>query len=189
MRSLPINDDTGYAPLPKLLHWITVVLVAAVWILGTWGDDLPDSVQTQAWIVHMSAGLLILAVACVRIPWRVASQPPQSEPTRLGTWLIEWTDPAARVMHYCLYGLLVAVPVAGIVLQFMRGHDLPVFGLFQIPSPFVPDKATAHLVKEVHEVLANALVILALFHMTAAIVHHVVFRDGTLERMLPRARR
>jgi hypothetical protein len=30
-------------------------------------------------------------------------------------------------------------------------------------------------VKEVHEVLVNLLVILALFHMTAALVHHWVF--------------
>lgn len=187
--SLPINDDPGYAPIPKLLHWVTVGLVAVAWVLGTWGDDLPKDVQTQAWIAHMSVGLVILVIAGIRIPWRVASPPPQAAPTRLGTWLIEWTDPVARIMHYCLYGLLVAVPVVGIVLQFTRGHPLPLFGLWEIPSPLMPDKPTARFVKEVHEVLANALVILGLFHMAAAIIHHVVFRDGTLLRMLPRARR
>jgi len=31
--------------------------------------------------------------------------------------------------------------------------------------------------------LANLLVILASFHMTAALVHHLVFGDSTLKRM------
>lgn len=43
-------------------------------------------------------------------------------------------------------------------------------------------------IKEIHETLANLLVILALLHMTAALVHHIVFRDGTLKCMLPHLR-
>jgi cytochrome b561 len=41
----------------------------------------------------------------------------------------------------------------------------------------------------VHEILANLLVILAVFHMAAALVHHIVFGDNTLRRMLPRLRK
>jgi cytochrome b561 len=88
-------------------------------------------------------------------------------------------------MHYVLYALLVLVPAAGIALQFARGHSLPIFGLADIPSPWIADKAFAGNVKEVHEVLANLLVILALFHITAALVHHWVFGDSALRRMLP----
>jgi cytochrome b561 len=81
--------------------------------------------------------------------------------------------------------LLVAVPAFGIALQFARGHALPLFGLGEIPSPWIADKAFAHNIKEAHEVLANVLVILAAFHMAAALVHHFVFGDNTLRRMLP----
>jgi cytochrome b561 len=62
-------------------------------------------------------------------------------------------------------------------------------GLGEIPSPWLADKAFAHSVKEVHEISANILVILAVFHMTAALVHHIVFGDNTLRRMLPRMRK
>jgi cytochrome b561 len=41
-------------------------------------------------------------------------------------------------------------------------------------------------VKEVHEVLAHALVILAAVHAGAALVHHWLLGDRTLVRMLPR---
>jgi cytochrome b561 len=89
-------------------------------------------------------------------------------------------------MHYLLYALLVLVPAAGIAPEFARGHPLPIFGLAEISSPWIADNAFASNVKEVHEVFANLLVILALFHMTAALVHHWVSGDSTLRRMLPR---
>jgi cytochrome b561 len=88
-------------------------------------------------------------------------------------------------MHYVLYGLLIVVPAFGIALQFARGYSLPLFGLGEIPSPWLADKAFAHSLKEVHEILANLLVILAVFHMA----DHIVFGDSTLRRMLPRLRR
>ena len=97
----------------------------------------------------------------------------------------KWLDPAAPIAHYGLYVLLVAVPVVGIVLQFARGDALPLFGLAEIPSPWLKDRAFAHSVKEVHEVLAHALVILAVMHAAAALIHHWIFRDRTLVRMLP----
>jgi cytochrome b561 len=97
----------------------------------------------------------------------------------------QWLDPAAQIAHYSLYVLLVAVPVVGVVLQFARGDALPLFGLAEIPSPWLKDRALAHSVKEVHEILAHALVVLAAFHAAAALIHHWVFRDRTLVRMLP----
>ena len=50
-------------------------------------------------------------------------------------------------------------------------------------------RAFARSVKDVHEVLANALAILACLHAAAALVHHWVFRDRTLVRMLPGSKR
>ena len=129
----------------------------------------------------ISAGVAILAVLVARLLWRLADPPPLPEPTVLGVWL-DW---AGRLAHYALYALLIAAPVAGIVVQFARGDALPLFGLFEVPSPWAADRAFARSVKDVHEVLANALVILASFHAAAALVHHWVFRDRTLVRMLP----
>jgi cytochrome b561 len=81
----------------------------------------------------------------------------------------------------------VAVPVAGIVLQFARGNAVSIFGLFDIVSPWTADRALARSVKEIHDILANTLVILAALHAAAAIFHTVVLRDRTLRRMLPGA--
>jgi cytochrome b561 len=82
--------------------------------------------------------------------------------------------------------LLVAVPIAGIVLQFARGDSLSIFGIVDIASPWpARDRAFAEGVKEVHELLAHSLLAVAGLHAVAALVHHWVFGDRTLVRMLP----
>lgn len=96
-----------------------------------------------------------------------------------------WGNRAGRIAHVALYLLLVAVPIVGIILQFARGNALPIFGLYEIASPWATDRAFSNSVKEIHEVLANALVILAGLHALAALVHHWLLKDQTLERMLP----
>ncbi len=87
-----------------------------------------------------------------------------------------------------IYALLIAIPVVGIVTLFARGHALPFFGLLEIASPWPADRAFAHKITEVHELLANAMMSLTGLHAAAALVHHYVLRDRTLLRMLPRFR-
>jgi cytochrome b561 len=180
------NSADGYGAIAQSLHWLTVVLVAIAWTLGTFDDVLPKgAARAVGLFIHISAGVAILVALVARVLWRMADPPPQPAPTTLGVW----AGTASRFAHYALYALLIAVPIAGIVLQFARGNALPLFGLAEIPSPWIADRTYARSVKEVHEVLANALAILAAFHAAAALVHHWVFRDRTLVRMLPDTRR
>ena len=64
------------------------------------------------------------------------------------------------------------MPIVGIVLQGIRSHYLEVSR-----SPWPADKAFAYAIKEAHEILANLLVILALFHMTAALLITGLWRE------------
>ena len=82
---------------------------------------------------------------------------------------------------------MVIVPFVGIVVQLRRGNALPVLGLWNMASPWLADRAVVRSVLGVHEILANALLILAGIHARAALVHHYAFRDRTLARMLPGA--
>lgn len=176
------NSAIRFGTVAQVLHWLVAALIVVAWILGTFGDDLPKgAARSVGLFVHMSLGLALLGLVAGRLLWRTFDPPPPPEKTPLGAW----ANLAAAVMHYALYALLVAVPVAGIVVQFAGGHALPLFGLAEIASPWPADRSFARSVKELHEVLANGLMILALMHAAAALVHHWVFRDRTLQRMLP----
>jgi cytochrome b561 len=165
------------------MHWAVVVLVLGAALTGLFGEDLPRGAIREAGLfAHISFGIAILSFAIARLLWRLADPPPAPIDTPLGPW----GELAGQVAHYAIYALLIAIPVAGIMLQFARGEPLPVFGLFDIASPWTADRAFAHDVKEVHEALANALLALVGLHAAAALVHHYVFHDRTLLRMLPR---
>lgn len=175
------NSAQSYGAVARTLHWLTVALVLLGWLLGQFGDAFPRGPAREAALfVHMTAGLTVAILLVFRLLWRVSNPRPPAEVTPLGIW----GDRAAAFAHGLLYVLLLAVPIAGIVTQFARGNPLPIFGLAQIASPWVADRAFARSVTGVHETLANALVILALLHAAAAFVHHWVFRDRTLKRML-----
>jgi cytochrome b561 len=177
------NSQDHYGLVALSFHWLTVALVIVAWMLGTFDDVFPrGAARATGLFVHITAGVAILMLLLGRAAWRVGDPPPPVEPSVLGAW----GERAGQVAHYALYVLLAAVSIAGIVVQFARGNALPVFGLFKIASPWAADRAFARSVKEIHEVLANTLVMLAVLHAAAALAHHWVFRDRTLARMLPR---
>lgn len=177
--------SSRYDGFAQALHWLTAIFVIVAWSLGEFDEVLPKgSGRAAGLFIHISIGLAILAMLVVRIPWQVAYKPPPQE-TTFGEWMTVWTDPAARIAHFTMYVLLVAVPITGIVLQFARGDALPIWGIGAIASPWTYDKSFAHNIKEIHEVLANALIFVAGFHAVAVFIHHFVFRDPTFFRMLP----
>ncbi len=176
------NSPHAYGAVAKAFHWSIVALVLIGWIFGTFGEELPRGAPRNLGLfVHITAGLLILAISLPRLVWHFADTKPPPEPNPFG----HWADRLATFAHYALYVLVIAAPLAGIATLFARGDALPVLGLFDIASPMAADRTTARSVKEVHEVLANALLVLALLHAAAALFHHWVLRDRTLVRMLP----
>jgi len=176
------NSAERYGAVAKALHWMVAALVIVAWVLGTVGDELPRG-ATRAFgeFIHMSAGLAILGLLVVRFIWRLSDPPPPLERTPFSL-LADYTGRAA---HWLLYVLLAAVIGAGIITQFADGDALPVFGLFEIASPWAKDRQFAKAAGEIHEVLANGLVIVAALHTAAAFAHHWLFHDRTLARMLP----
>lgn len=176
------NSTEGYGAVPQMLHWTTVAMVVVAWFLGQFDDIFPKGAARMASLfVHVTAGLAVIGILVMRLVWRLVDSPPPIERTSLGAWL----DRSGRLVHYILYALLVAAPISGIILQFARGDSLPLFGLTEIASPWAAERAFAHSVKGAHELMANALVVLAALHAVAALLHHWVFHDRTLVRMLP----
>jgi cytochrome b561 len=178
------NSTQRYGAFPQALHWLTFIFVTVGWLLGWFLDDLPSGgVSDFAFFAHMTLGQCVVLFLVLRLALRVANPPPPPEPTSFGRLLIY----AAKLNHFALYALLVVVPILGTLVQLKRGHPLPVFGLWQLTSPWPADRALARSILGLHGILANTLLILAGIHAVAALIHHYGFRDRTLVRMLPGA--
>jgi cytochrome b561 len=175
------NSAERYGLISQLIHWLTVVCVLTAWASGTFGEDVLEGSPGNLALLHMYPGLAVIVLLILRLAWQAGNPTPLPAPTPLGVW----GDRVAKLTHVALYVLLVAVPVTGIVLEFARGQAVPIFGLLDVASPWIADRAFSRSVKEVHETVANLLLIVALLHAGAALFHHLVLRDSTLVRMLP----
>ena len=178
------NSDSRYGVIPQTIHWLTAVFVAVGWLLGRFMDDFPKAARPCVLFAHMTLGQCVIALLVIRLVWRFADPPPPPEKTRFGRLL----EIAAKLSHYVLYALLLAVPFAGIIVQLKRGNALPIFGLWNFASPWPADRATARSVLRAHEYLRQCSVCFSLAFMpAAALMHHWLLRDRTLVRMLPGA--
>lgn len=159
-----------------LLHWMTAALIAAGWLLGQIIDVFGRAGEPPIRSMHILLGLVLIPVLLGRVALRLTgrSRPP-SEPGIAAA--------SARVVHIVLYVLVFAAIAFGIGNAWMRGSD--VFGWFRFAAMPNPDRVLRRSVNEWHEVAANAVLIVALLHAGAALLHHYVLRDGVLRRMLP----
>ena len=181
-----------YGPTAGVLHWLTVLLVVVAWAMARFGEQLfdegIDALHTATAIglgLHLWTGLAVLAIAVLRLRWRIANPPPPPDANKFSRWLVSWTDPSALWTHYLLYTLLFAVPLVGILLLVSEGKVLSAFGSADITPQFGITAGITRNLRHLHVLLANTLVIVAVFHATTAFLHHVVFGDGTLARMVP----
>ena len=178
------NSRTRYGAIPQALHWLTVICVSNAWSLGQLMQALPTGPpRAFALSVHMMLGESVIALLIAQLAWRAVNPRPPPEPTRFGAFL----NMVSGLTHYALYGFLAVVPVIGIVVQLKESRVVPIFGMWDLALLWPRDHEAAERMLDIHEVLANSLIILAGLHAGAALVHHYVFGDRTLARMLPGA--
>jgi cytochrome b561 len=175
------NSYEAYGALARLFHWLTVICVIAAWAIGMFRGELPEgAARATAMFMHFNLGLAVIGLLVARILWRLADPAPPMPKTPLG----RMGEIAAAAAHGISYILLLAVPLIGIAIVFARGRPLPVLGLFEIASPWAPDREFATMLKPYHGLLAQALMAISFVHAVAALVHHFVFHDPTLRRMI-----
>ena len=173
-----------YSPAMQALHWVTALLMFAVLPLAWVMVEAPrtDPSRELLYTLHKSVGITILALAAIRLVWRV-SRPIPTEPSTMPAWMA-WSG---RASHWLLYLLLFAMPISGDLLSSAGGNPVSYFGLFTLPSlPKNADLQSA--ARSVHLTLQWAVYALVLLHVGATAYHVVVRRDGLLDRELPRQR-
>jgi cytochrome b561 len=175
-----MQSNGRYSGVAIALHWLMALLILSNFCLGLYMADLPLSIQRlKLFNYHKWTGATILAIAAIRLLWRLTHRPPSDLPAP------RWQLQAAHVTHWALYALFFAVPLAGWAYSSAAGFPVVVFGVIPLPD-FVPkDKALAESLKELHESLAWVLFALVALHVAAAMKHAFIDRDGLLRRMVP----
>lgn len=165
------------------LHWIIALAILGALAYGMWIHDLPKGeLKTFHIRNHKTAGMLILALALVRVGWRAIQGFPKPVAPAPG-----WEKGLSHLTHTLLLVATVAMPLSGIYFSEMNGHGVSVFGLEVVPQFIAKeavDKATAEQAFLVHSTLAWGIIALVVLHLAGVLKHVIISKDGTLRRML-----
>lgn len=182
MKIAPSATPVPLAPLrydttSMRLHWLTATLVLLMWCLGQTIDWFPRGApRITPRSVHISFGVLLTLVLAYRIWWRVGfgrRLPPADARPLQGL---------ATLVQYGLYVLLTVTLLLGFANVWVRGDTI--YNLFTVPAFDPGNKPLRHRVEDLHALLANTVLVVAGVHALAALIHHYVWKDGVLRRML-----
>ena len=178
------NSDSSWGAPAKFLHWLVAILIfiqfALGWLAVGWRLS-PTKLNLFVW--HKSTGILILLLVLVRLLWRLVNLTPVIP---LDT--PAWERGAARLSHGLLYILMIAMPLAGWIVQSASGVPFRIFWRIPLPAIVSPDRDMAELAAVVHFSLGLVFAALLVLHVGAALRHHFVKRNTILTRMLPTRR-
>lgn len=173
-----------YASSQISLHWLTFVMAAIAYCTM----EFRGLAQRGSWqgfamiITHFSAGSLVLITMLLRLWLRLRHPTPKITPP-----LPHWQTGPAHLTHLCIYLFFIILPIFGLLSRYLKGRDWWLFGV-PMPVARMPNLALSDWLSDWHETIAPLGYWLIGLHAAAALLHHFIFRDDTLRRMLPSRR-
>jgi len=168
------NSSISYGGVAKFLHWTMAVLMLLNYFMGLTLD------KNNLYDFHKQTGLCILALAVIRIIWRILDQ----YPAPLTHTMIERAG--AKLAHLALYGFMIILPVSGILMVNSYGYPLVFLGIIHVPTFIgMQTMEISHVFGEIHKILANTMIAIVVIHSVAALKHHFIDKNDGLIRMLP----
>jgi cytochrome b561 len=172
-----------YHPLLVTLHWLLAFLIVAMLcvgflVLAVMPNTDPSKIGVL--LVHMSVGMLILALMVIRFIVRFLTARPPDATT--GYPLL---DRLAPIVHNGFYVLVVLMVATGFATAILAGLNRIVF---QGAGEPLPPSFGVYPTFVAHGTLAVFLAGFIMLHVLAAIYHQFVLKDGLFRRMLFRRR-
>jgi len=179
MSSIP----SRYAPATRWLHWIIFAFVLLAYVAINLADVFPhgSSARVNVKAMHFLAGIVVLLLALPRLAVRFAHAAPLISPP-----LDRFSRLLSKITHIVLYLFLVVQPIMGIITLQIGGKPIVIFGVTVLPALFGPgNKALSEQWEDIHGTVGTVFYYVIGLHILAALWHHFVRKDNTLQRMLP----
>ena len=168
-----------YVKSQKIIHWVMAFLIMLdLFIAQKFGGEMELWDRLESRVDHATVGLIVTFLFIFRLFLRYRYGAP-SLPTSMPRWQMF----AANLGHYGLYFLMGALIVTGIISASFASDPIIVFGSFDLA--FANHSVEFFiLVRTIHEFCTNAIIVLILIHILAAVYHHYIAKDDTTSKML-----
>jgi len=179
----PLSDailPVQYDRMLVVLHWVLALGLIFQLGLGLWMEDIPKDppgIRAQWFNLHKSIGLCLGLLILWRLGWRVTHSVPAPPSGNTA-----FQNKLSKLAHRILYVCMVALPMTGYIGSSFSQYPVKFFGM-ALPKLWEPSSEGKELFSEIHEVTAFVMMMIIILHISAAVWHQWVKRDGLLSRM------
>lgn len=182
------NSLHRYNSVAIILHWVMAVgffMMLGSGITMTY-FEISKSLQFNMYQWHKSGGVLLLLAFGLRILWRVISGFRKQIPD-LPRSLPKTERKAAKLGHWGLYAIMLAMPISGWIMVSASVYGLPtiVFGWFQWPHipDFQGNAKIENLARDAHFYIAIFFGLMLATHIGAVVKHAVADKENLMTRI------
>jgi cytochrome b561 len=167
---LPRYAIRAYRLPARIFHWVTAVLVLFMVASGVTMKQLGSGPVADAlFSIHKTTGVLVLSVVILRFLYRIVMPD-------LGSDREDYRWP---LLHWVLYGALIAMPLLGWAGISDFGSRGIVFG-YELPAIWPEGAGYFEILLETHAYLAFGMLALVALHIGIAMQDHMMrARDAT----------
>ena len=171
------NNLTEYGLISKLFHWLSAAVLVIQIPLGFYLVDM-DFSEKRITVenIHVTMGLSILYLTILRLIYKVFNPTPKLQKSIfIGQKFI------AKSNHILLYLSILTITISGGLKKLFNGEELNIFFFnLEIEDNF----ELAEIFYEIHIIGNYTLIGLIALHISAVIIHKILFKENLLKRIL-----
>ena len=171
------NSLTEYGTISKIFHWLSAAVLIIQIPLGFYLVDMDFSEKRlTVESIHVILGLSIFYLTLLRLIYKIFNPTPPLQNSIFSGQII-----IAKLNHIFLYISILTITISGALKKLYNGEELDMlFFNFEIQDNF----ELAELFYEVHIFGNYSLISLISLHISAVIIHKVLFKENLLKRIL-----
>ena len=171
------NSLTEYGIISKIFHWLSAAVLIVQIPLGFYLVDM-DFNEKRLTIesIHVTLGLSIFYLTLLRLIYKTFNPTPA-----LQNSIFPGQKIIAKLNHIFLYIAILVITISGALKKLYNGEELDMFFFnLEIKDNF----ELAEIFYEFHIIGNYTLVALITLHISAVIIHKLLFKENLLKRIL-----
>ena len=172
-----INTSTEYGLISKSFHWLSATVLIIQIPLGMYLVDM-DFSEKRLTIenIHVAVGISIFYLTILRLIYKTFNPTPN-----LNNSIFPGQKIIAKLNHVFLYFSILIITISGALKKLYNGEKLDMFFFnLEIQDNF----NLAEIFYEIHILGNYKLIVLISLHISAVIIHKIVFKENLLKKIL-----
>ncbi|MBV8325186.1 cytochrome b/b6 domain-containing protein [Chryseobacterium sp.] len=164
--------------IARLLHWLMACLIFFMLFIGV---SMVTTISNRPWLLdlHKPIGLVILLLLIIRVSNRIFNPHPP-----LPVFMPLWQRILANLTHWLIYILIFFLPLTGWGMLSAGNYPVKLFMGIILPPILPQDPEWYAILRCLHSILAWSLFLVVTGHLTMALLHAFIHKDGLLTSLI-----